>query len=189
MASATIPGVYAAALIELARERGTITAVIASARKLADALVPEVVRPLDDPLVGKRNAQLAIGAVTAHEPKEVYDLLQLLVDRNRLDQAAAILREAVVQYEAQEGIVHVQVTLAVAADPAFQQEMLERIRSRNGPRAVLDLALDPALVGGFTSRTGDRYVDVSVRRVLNEMRQSMLGTPLPDGLWSNEPAA
>ena len=189
MASATIPGVYAAALIELARERGTVEAVIASARTLAGALTPEVLRPLDDPRVGKARAKQTVGAVTAQQPQEVYDLLQLLVDRNRLVDTAAILVEAIRLYEQQEGIVHVHVTLAVETDPAFKQEMLERIRSKNGAKAVLDLSLDPKLIAGFTSRIGDRYVDASVRRVLDEMRQSLLATPLPDALWSSEPAA
>jgi ATP synthase F1 delta subunit len=183
MASATIPGVYAAALIEVARERHTIEAVVVSCRKLAEALTPDALRPLEDPRVGKQNAKLALGNTVAHEPKEVYDLLQILVDRNRLDQTSAILREAVRLYEEQEGIVHVQVTLATETEASFKQVMTERVRSRNGAKAVLELRVDPTLVSGFTSRTGDRYVDASGRRVLAEIRQAMLATPLPDSLW------
>ena len=186
MASATIPGVYAAALLAVARERGTADAVVVSARKLVDALTPEVVRPLDNPLVGKVNAKLTIGAIAAHEPKEIYDLLLLLVDRNRLEFASAILREAIRQYEAETGVVHVQVRVASPLPPAFAEQFAERIRQRNGAGAQLDITIDPSLIGGFTSRVGDEYVDASVRRQLTEMRQAMLATPVGDALWSAE---
>ena len=184
MASSTIPGVYASALIELARERGTIDAVIASCRKLAEAMAPEALRQLDNPRITRQDAKRVLGATVAQEPKEITDLLQLLVDRNRLDQAAAIMHEVVRLYEEQQGIVHVHVTIAADFTEAFKQRVIERIRSRNGAGAILDLSIDPALIGGFTSRIGDQYVDASGRRVLAEMRRAMLATPLADSLWS-----
>jgi F-type H+-transporting ATPase subunit delta len=186
MASATIPGVYAAALLAVARERGTADAVVTSARKLVDALTPEVVRPLDNPQIGKANAKLTIGGIAANEPKEIYDLLQLLVDRNRLEFASAILREAIRQYEAETGIVHVKVRVATPMSPAFSQQFVDRIRQRRGPGAQLDITVDPSLIGGYTARIGDEYVDASVRRQLVEMRQAMLATPVGDALWSAE---
>jgi ATP synthase F1 delta subunit len=184
MASSTIPGVYAAALLGLARDRQTVDAVVASCHKLADALTPAVVRPLNDPRFSRQQAKAAIEALIREEPKEVHDLLLLLVDRNRLEWAGAILNEAIRLYEEEEGIVHVHTTIAAPVDANFQQRMLERIRAHNGAKAVLDLTIDPSLIGGFTSRTGDRYVDASGKRVLAEMRRAMLATPLPDSLWS-----
>ncbi len=184
MASATIPGVYAAALLAVARERGTAAAVIDACRTLADAFTPEVLRPLDNPLIGKDAAKKTLSGVLAQQPKELHDLVLLLVDRNRLENAGAILREAIRQYEAEEGIVHVKVKVAAPVSQEFKDNFINRVRVRRGPGAQLDLSVDPALIGGFTSRIGDDYVDASVRRQLVEMRLAMLATPVSDQLWS-----
>ncbi len=186
MASATIPGVYAAALLAVARERGTAAAVVEACRTLASALTPEVLRPLDNPLIGKDVAKQALSGVLAEQPKELRDLVLLLVDRNRLENAGAILREAISQYEAEEGIIHVKLTVAAPVSQAFSDDFIGRVRQRRGPGAQLDVKVDPALIGGFTSRTGDLYVDASIRRQLVEMRQAMLATPVSDQLWSAE---
>ena len=187
MASATIPGVYASALLAVARERGTAAAVVEAAKQFADALTPDVVRPLEDPRVGKQNAKLTIGAVTANAPKELYDLLQLLIDRNRLESASAILRETIRQYEAEEGIIHINLTVAAPVSDAVRDAIVERIRNHRGTRAVLNLKVEPKLLGGFTSRIGDEYLDASTQRQVNEMRQAMLATPVGESLWSPEP--
>ena len=184
MASATIPGVYAAALIAVARDNGTAAAVIDSCRKLVDALSPDVLRPLDNPLVGKDTAKKTIGGVVANEPKEISDLLQLLVDRNRLESTGAILREAIRQYEAAEGIIHVKVKVAHPVSAEFAATFTDRIKQRNGQGARLDFTVDPSLIGGFTTRIGDEYVDASIRRQLVEMRLAMLSTPVTEQLWT-----
>jgi len=184
MASATIPGVYAAALIAVARDNGTAPAVIDSCRKLVDALTADVLRPLDNPLVGKQIAKQTIGGVVANEPKEIYNLLQLLVDRNRLEDTGAILREAIRQYEASEGLIHVKVTVASQLSPQFNDKFAARIKQRYGHGALLDVTVDPSLIGGYTTRIGDEYVDASIRRQLVEMRQAMLATPVSEQLWT-----
>lgn len=187
MASATISGVYAAALLAVARERGTAVAVVEACRTLVDALTPDVLRPLDNPLIGKDAAKKTLSGVLAQQPKEVHDLVLLLVDRNRLEDAGAIFRETISLYEAEENIVHVRVKVAAPVSQEFKDDFIARVRTRRGPGAQLDLSVDPSLIGGFTSRVGDQYVDASVRRQLIEMRQAMLATPVSDTLWSNEP--
>lgn len=184
MASATIPGVYAAALIAVARDHGSAAAVIASCHKLVDALSPDVLRPLDNPLVGKDTAKKAIGGAVANEPKEIYNLLQLLVDRNRLESTSDILREAIRQYEAAEGIFHVKVRVASAVSADFAEKFTAHVKQRHGQGAQLDIVVDPSLIGGFTTRVGDEYVDASIRRQLVEMRQAMLATPVTEQLWT-----
>ena len=138
----------------------------------------------DNPLIGKTLAKQTIGGVVAGEPKEIYDLLQLLVDRNRLESTGAILSEAIRQYEAEEGIIHVKVKIAVPMTDAFRAPFDARIKQRQGQGALLDVSVDASLIGGYTARIGDNYVDASIKRQLVEMRQAMLATPVTDHLWA-----
>jgi F-type H+-transporting ATPase subunit delta len=188
MSSATVPGVYASALLAVARERGVVDAVVEASRELVPALTPTLLRSLDNPRVGKARAKAALGDALQGAPREVRELLQLLVDRNRLPDAPAILAEVAKQHERDTGVVHVRLTSAVAMEPGLRDRLVERIKDSPSSRAVLDERVDPALIGGFTARIGDRYLDASVRRTIGDLRKSIEAAPLSDALWSKDPA-
>jgi len=179
---ATVPGVYAQGLLEVAAERGVQPAVVESCRGLAAALATEALAALDDPRVGKSRAKEALAAALAGEPREVVDLLRLLVDRNRLAEAPAILAEAVRRAEAAAGVVRVKV---VAARP-LPADLSARLAAAVGGKAEVIVKVDPALIGGATVRVGDRLVDASVKRQLREMHNRMINAPLSDALWAKE---
>jgi len=179
---ATVPGVYAQGLLEVAAERGVQPAVVESCRGLAAALTAEALAALDDPRVGKQRAKEALVAVLKDEPREVVDLLRLLVDRNRLGEAPAILKEAVRRAENADGLVRVRVT---AARP-LAAGLAERLTAAVGGKADIIVSVDPALIGGATVRVGDRLVDASVKRQLREMHNRMINVPISDALWAKE---
>lgn len=179
---ATVTGVYAQALIEVAVANGTRDAVVEACRTLGQTLAPEALASLDDPRVGKQRAKDALRAVLADQPKPIIDLLQLLVDRNRLAEAPAILREAVARAEAAAGIVRVRVVAA----QGLSSELSQRLVAAVGGKAEVAVTVDPALIGGATVRVGDRLVDASVKRQLSEMHHRMITAPLSDALWAKE---
>ncbi len=116
MAGATpsaVAGVYAQALIELAEERGKRPAVVDDCRELARVLTEDasVLAGLEDPRVGKERAKLALAeglgkAIQA----ETFNLVRLLIDRNRLRDLPAIASEAVKRAERAAGVVHIAAT-------------------------------------------------------------------------------
>lgn len=179
---ATVTGVYAQALLEVAQAHGTSAVVVEACQALSQALTPDALASLDDPRVGKVRAKAALRSALADQPKAISDLLQLLVDRNRLAEAPAILREAVARAEAATGVVRVRV---VAARP-LSSELSQRLVAAVGGKAEVAVAIDPALIGGATVRVGDRLVDASVKRQLSEMHHRMITAPLSEALWVSE---
>lgn len=179
---ATITGVYAQALLEVAVANGTRDLVVEACRNLSQALTTEALATLDDPRIGKLRAKAALRAALADQPKAISDLLQLLVDRNRLAEAPAILREAVARAEAAAGIVRVRVVAA----QALSAELSQRLVAAVGGKAEVAVTVDPTLIGGATVRVGDRLVDASVKRQLSEMHHRMITAPLSEALWVSE---
>lgn len=179
---ATVTGVYAQALLEVAESGGVRARVVEACLALSQALAPEALAALDDPRVGKKRAKEALKSVLSDQPKAISDLLQLLVDRNRLAEAPAILREAVARAEAAAGVVRVRIATA----QPLSAELSQRLVAAVGGKAEVAVTLDPALIGGATVRVGDRLVDASVRRQLSEMHHRMITAPLSDALWASE---
>ncbi len=176
---ATVAGVYAAALLAVAREQGVRAEVLQAARELGPALADGALAALDDPRLGKTKAHQAAAGVLAGRPKPLIDLVHMLIDRNRLRDAGAIFADAIRQAESEDGVVEVRVTTALP----LSEINANRITAATGANARLVASVDPALIGGVTIRVGDKLVDASVRRHLREMHARMLNAPLSDALW------
>jgi F-type H+-transporting ATPase subunit delta len=184
MGAATVAGVYAEALLELADERGKRTAVVESCRTLIDALDLDAISQLDNPRLGKERALQALkAALSGQLEAEVLDLLLLLVERNRLADAPQIAREAVRIAEAEVGLVRVQVATAAPLRDAGSLGLTASLKRIFGPGTLITSSCDPALIGGLTVRNGDLLVDGSVRRQLDEIKNRILTIPLTDRLW------
>jgi F-type H+-transporting ATPase subunit delta len=193
MAAGTVAGVYAQALLELADERRKREAVVANCRWLlggdgqATVLTSELVAQLDDPRLGKDKAKQALAAALAgHCEPEVVDLLRLLIDRNRLTDAANILTEAVRTADLAAGRVVVRIQAAATLGASAQEAVTAAITRALGPSAQIQVQTVPELIGGMTIRVGDIYVDGSVRRKLAETKARLLEVQLRGDLWSKQ---
>jgi F-type H+-transporting ATPase subunit delta len=185
MAAATVTGVYAAAVLELARERNALDAVLSACSELARGLTQEALVKLDDPRIGKTRAKGILLQVAEGAPEIILNTLTLLVDRNRLREAPAIFAEVIAQADAESGRVRVDVTLAFDASASLRKDIAYRMRKTQGEHAQIVERVDPSIVGGFTARIGDRYLDASVRRRLDGLIQAMHQAPISKSLWTN----
>jgi F-type H+-transporting ATPase subunit delta len=193
MPSGTVAGVYAQALLELADERSKREQVVASCRWLlggdgqATVLTSELVAELDDPRLGKDKAKQALSnALAGHCDQEVIDLLRLLIDRNRLTDAANILTEAVRTADTAAGRVVVRIHSAATLSAGAQEAVKGAITRALGASAQIQVQTEPELLGGMTIRVGDIYVDGSVKRQLSDTKARILDVPMRDDLWTKD---
>ncbi len=87
----------------------------------------------------------------------------------------AISREFQTLLDVKSNRVHAGITLARRADPALQQEIVQRLSEALGKTVVPHFREDPALLGGLVVRVGDRVIDGSVRRRVVSLRRQLLG--------------
>jgi F-type H+-transporting ATPase subunit delta len=192
MAAGTVAGVYAQALLELADERARRAPLVESCLGLLGreghggaVLSVSLIAQLDDPRLGKAKAKATIeGSLSGRIEPELIDLLKLLVDRNRLSDAPAILAEVVRIAEQQAGAVKVDVVSATPLSADSRVLVQEALKRALGPGVELTVHIDPVLLGGLTIRVGDVFVDGSIRRKLIELKSRIIDVQLPETLWS-----
>jgi F-type H+-transporting ATPase subunit delta len=166
---------YAEAARSIAERDGTlgdwVTVVESAATRLGDA---QVVRVLADPAIPyddrRRVAEAVLGDSVAGAPR---NLVLLLVRRGRIEllpQVAAELRRL---WEQREGIVHALVTSAAPLSEAESSAISQKLTAMTGDRVEVELAVDPALLGGVVVRMGDRLIDGSVRGRLERLRSRL----------------
>jgi F-type H+-transporting ATPase subunit delta len=97
-----------------------------------------------------------------------------------IKQRLSILNEIAAEYErmadAQQGIEHAMVVTAIPVDEKEQRMLSERLEALTGKRIVLTSEVDPAIIGGFVARVGDKLIDGSTRAKLIALKRKLVET-------------
>ncbi len=188
MSAATVPAVYASALLELAQENSSTSAVVESCMGILGVLRdnPELQRQIDSPHISRNQAKDMIVACFGDKVEaEVLTFLKLLIDRDRFGEAIAIFEAAIDASDKASGIVDVEVCSAQPLDDISAKNISRSLGGIFGEGIVMHNQVDADMIGGLTVRVGDYLIDGSVRRHLTEMKKRILDTPIQDDLWDN----
>jgi F-type H+-transporting ATPase subunit delta len=137
----------------------------------ADPSIDAFLRTPNVDLVAKKKA-LRNALDGRIDPMLVNFLLVILEKRRQ-----RLIREIAVEYgsllDEKLGRLHVQVTLAHAADAATEATITKELSRILGRTAIPHITVDPTIVGGIVVRFGDRILDGSLRRRLAGMRSRL----------------
>lgn len=170
--------VYAEALLAAAEKQ---SAVETTGEELA-AFVSEVLDKdraaeafLSSPAVGKKakNAVLA-AALQGRASDFVRGLLGVLAKNNRLDLIRGIAAAYRRILDERAGRVRVKVSSATKLSDAQREALTQTLSGMLKQQPVLDVRVDPDLLGGMVVQVGDRVIDTSVRTRLQTIRTLLL---------------
>lgn len=169
---------YARALLDLAREAGTLDATGAELVTLAATF--------DEPLLRAVVLNPAIEAGARHKVVDgvvgalgvspaVGNLARLLADRDRLAMLPQVAKAYDALVDAEMGRTRVHVRSAAPVGPAEQQELAALARRLVGGDVVISTEVDPELLGGVALDVGGTVWDGSVRTQLERISKEMAG--------------
>jgi F-type H+-transporting ATPase subunit delta len=177
---ARLARVYAEALITAALKQGpdAVGSVCTELTALVGDLAahPDAAAFLASPAVGKKAKAAALAAALAgHASDLLRGLVGVLAQNNRL----GLLRNVAAAYrqllDVRVGRVRVKVTAAVPLGDEQQAALAANLKQLLGDREpVLDVRVDPDLLGGLVVQVGDSVIDTSVRSRLQSIRTLLL---------------
>ena len=176
---ASLAGRYALALFQLARDGKALDSVAASLATLKTALAESAdLRALtQSPLVGRDGAAKAIEAVAGKLGLDSLTsrTLGVLAQNRRLAQIPAVIRAFDTLLSAHKGETRAEVTTAFPLTKTQQTALAKQLKARTGRDMALDLAVDPAIMGGLIVKMGSQMIDSSIRTRLNKLAHAMKG--------------
>lgn len=102
-------------------------------------------------------------------PPAVLRFLDLLMDKKRFGLLPPIISEYGRILDERQGVVRAQARSAVELGPDDIQALGKRLEAFSGKKVILDVRLDPELLGGVSVRLGDWVLDGSLRGRLRRM--------------------
>jgi F-type H+-transporting ATPase subunit delta len=176
---ASLAGRYATALFELARDERQLEAVGSSLASLRQALRDsEDLRELTtSPLITREQALGAVGAAARAMQLDpiTSNFLGVVAQNRRLSALPQIIRAFNLLAARHRGETTAEVTSAHPLNDDQIAALKANLKSRLGRDVAVDLAVDPAILGGLVVKVGSQMIDGSIRTKLNSLALAMKG--------------
>ena len=167
--------VYAEALFEVGRDKGTLDALQQQLSEFTDAVDrnQELQVFFFSPYLSSEEKKEGLKrAITGAEP-ELINFLELLVDKHRMPEVFRIRRELDELWKEENRRLDVTVTSAVELDPAVVGKIGEEVERQTGEKVDLSSSVDSNILGGIVLRVGNMVLDASIRSRLEKLRKSV----------------
>jgi F-type H+-transporting ATPase subunit delta len=170
-------GRYATALFELALEAKAIDAVKTDLDKF-DAMLGEsadLVRLVRSPVFGADEQERALAAVLdkAKIGGLVAKFLRLVTQKRRLFAVREMARAFRALVAKHKDETRAEVVVAERLSDQRFEELKSAIAGVAGKKVMLDVKIDPSIIGGLKVQIGSRMIDASLKTKLNSIRIAM----------------
>ena len=185
MASGSLARRYAKAILSIGTAGNNAVKLGDNLRELADTMKQsaELQSVLSNPAIRRAdrrnvldNLVALIAAKTGSDPatrKSFGNLVNLLLDGERLVEVPAISREVDAMIQAASGEVTAEVTSARPLDGAQLIQITDALAKLSGKRVIVTSQHDPNLLGGIVAKVGDVVYDGSLRTQLRALRDEL----------------
>ncbi|MBL4707876.1 MAG: ATP synthase F1 subunit delta [Flavobacteriales bacterium] len=169
---------YARAFQQLAQEKSLLDTVIVDVKLIHNTIngSKDLALMLKSPLI---KADQKSKALTSIFEKKIHELtlqfVNLIVSHKRETILTAICEEFINTYNSINNIARVTVTTSTALTDALRTELVTKIKADYSLSSVeLTEKVDESLIGGMILRIGDKQLDASIRRQLNDIKQELV---------------
>lgn len=171
----SVAGTYAEALYQAAADKGAVADVSADLAVLGEAFGTDsdVARALQNPQVESRVKKAAVAGLAGTVSPLTVNLLQVLIDRGRLEDLAPISASFAERVADAEGRIPVEVTTAIPLPQDLREQVAARIQEQTGKTPEITERVDPDIIGGLVLRVGGVVTDASVRGRLDGLRRNI----------------
>ncbi len=176
MASADRNDAYAAALFEVARAEGNLERVEAELYQVARAIdgSDELRSKLTDQAIPVELRQGIVEELLGDRTQPVTKaLVSFVVGSGRARDLPAIIDLMVHRSADERSESLAEVRSAIPLDDDQQQRLATALSARTGQKVTIKVNVDPSILGGIIATIGDTVIDGSVRRRLEQLRESL----------------
>ncbi|HET8929143.1 MAG TPA: ATP synthase F1 subunit delta [Acidimicrobiales bacterium] len=176
-AANVVARIYAQALYDIGAEKGSLAQLddeLQAVRDVIAQLDPDLRTFIEMPQF-PRDAKWQV-IRTAFDGKVSHDvlgLLHVLISRRREKLVADVAFEFSELVNEGLGRVHADVITAKPLDDELLAALRRVLEESTRREVVLDMRVDPAMIGGVRLSLGDLVVDGTTRRALHDLRRSL----------------
>jgi len=173
-----IARVYARSLFEVAKGQGKLDLIKEQLAAFADALEQnrELAIFFFSPYFSTGEKKQGLERAVVEADPAFLNFLELLLENHRMPVIFRVRNQYEVLWDEENRLLPVDVTSAVALDPAVAEELGQKIREQTGQNVELTSHVDPDILGGIVLRVGNSILDASIKNRLQQLRREVAKT-------------
>jgi F-type H+-transporting ATPase subunit delta len=169
---------YAKSLIDLAIEQNALEPTLQDVQ-LIDGTIRgsrELTSMLRSPIIKTDKKQAVLNAVFGTKLSPLTSsFVKLLTDKGREANLGEIASSFISQYREMKSISSVKLITAAPVSEQVRESIREKVAAAMPGRSVeMSTEVRAELIGGFVLEMGDRLVDASIKRDLNDIRKQFM---------------
>ena len=168
---------YSSAMFELAQEQNKLELMEEQLGYVASVMVdqPELRSFLENPIVTEDAKIKLIGKIfDSSIDKVALHFIYVMIKRGRYRYIASTIEAFIKKSRAARGILEATVTVAEPITADVEASVQAKLREVTGKDVILSVRQDPSIMGGIVIQVGDKRIDGSVARRLEELEKSLL---------------
>ncbi|HLB11660.1 MAG TPA: ATP synthase F1 subunit delta [Dehalococcoidia bacterium] len=167
---------YAQALFDVAKEQRLMDQFLVDLADLSQILShPALIQVLDNPKIPFQTKRDLVRRLLGERSPYFLTFVDLAISKERASVAGQIRDAYQRLVNADRGIEVAEVTTAVPLDEDDKQLLARRLSDITGKKVLLELKVNPDILGGLVARIGDRVIDGSVISKLKALRAELAG--------------
>ena len=174
-----LPGRYAAALFELAKEKKQLDEVANDLISLDNMIKgsADFQRMIRSPIISRQNQLTAIDSIleTARASQLIRNFIGVVTKNRRLFVLPNIIKGYQALLAAHRGEATAELITAKPLTDTQTSSIENSIKQTMGSKVALKSKVDPSLLGGLVLKIGSRMIDTSLKTKLSQLRLTMKG--------------
>ena len=165
---------YAKALLELSLEKGNLDAVNGNMQVLSDTIndSADLRSLIKNPTVKEEEKNTIFTAFFGKTfDADTMNFISLLTKNKRTEILPEVTQQFITQYRANKNIVTAEVTSATELDEEQKKSIIALLK-HDGEVEMLEM-INPALIGGFIVKVGDKQIDASIATKFKNLRKEI----------------
>jgi F-type H+-transporting ATPase subunit delta len=167
--------VYAKALFDVAKEKGTLDTVGAELGEFSDAVDRE--RDLQvflfSPYFASAEKKEGLRKAVSGADDELVNFLELLIEKQRMTEIFRIRNSFDQLWKHENRRLDVILTSAVELDPTVVEKVGSELERQTDQKVEIVSRVDGEILGGIVLQVGNMVLDASIRSRLEKLRKSV----------------
>lgn len=171
---------YAKSFIDLTMEQGLLEQAYADMKLVAEVAAenPALISLLKSPIIKTDKKQAVLKEIFGSKINKITSAyLQLITSRRRETYLPEVAEEFINQYKEKKKILTAVIITANGIDDNIRQRVMDLVKDSGNTEVVLKEKINKAIIGGFILRVGDKQVDASIARKLNNLKRDFKENP------------
>ena len=165
---------YSKAIFDIAEEKNQVKEIY---ELLNSAMVlyrtdKEFKNFIRNPLINNEEKKLVLNEIFGKDNSDNLNILLYILDKGRINCIKYIVAEYLKIYYRKNRILDVRATFTKELTDEQKKKLIDKLSQKTGKEINLEIKIDKNILGGGVIRIGDKIIDGSIRRELDNWKRN-----------------